>query len=109
MKLARPPKLSYVRLCSKHFLDSDYEFKGSFDASGAFRSERTWILKPTAIPSLFGFSSYSKGNTDAPTIPKAVQSARAKRYASKQDRGIDLNTSMSEVIIESLKQSLSKV
>ena len=93
-KLSRPLKLSYARLCSKLFLDSDYEFKGSFDASGTFRSEMIQMLQPTPIPSLFDFSSYSKGNMDAPTTPKAVQSARVKRYASKQSRGIDLDTSM---------------
>ena len=85
MKLARPPKLQYARVCSQHFVEDDYELKGHFDESRRFHLKRTTKLKPLAVPSLFDFSGYSKGATDAPTTftKPEVKSDRAKRHSKR--------------------------
>ena len=72
MKLARPPKLEHARICGDHFTTQDYESRGTFDDSGRFVMKQTSILKETAVPTLFDFSGYSQGNTDAPSRSTSI-------------------------------------
>ena len=83
MKLARPPKLEHARICSDHFTTQAYESRGTFDDSGRFLMKQTSTLKATAVPTLFDFSGYSQGNTDAPSRSTPIVSDRAHRLATR--------------------------
>ena len=86
MKLANPPKLQDARLCSAHFTDDCYEPQNYFDKDGKFvhvQGKERGKLKKTAVPSLFDFSGYSKGSTDAPTVYSPVVSARSQRQTRR--------------------------
>ena len=85
-KLANPPKLQYARLCSAHFTDDCYELQNYFDKTGKFvqvQGKEGGKLKKTAVPSLFYFSGYRKGSTDAPTVYSPVVSARSHRQTRR--------------------------
>lgn len=84
MKLARPPKLQYARVCSQHFTADDYQVKGQFADSGRYYQEQTSKLKPTAVPTVFDFSQYSRGTTDAPSTSPSAASARSRRHLARQ-------------------------
>lgn len=86
MKLAKPPKLEFARVCSVHFMADDYETTGTFDDSGRFVYQQTKNLKPAAVPTLFDFSSYSKGGTDAPSSSTSCLSARTQRMQKRKQQ-----------------------
>lgn len=76
---------SCARVCSEHFVDSDYVRKGSFNSDGAFHSLKTTNLNKTAVPSIVDFSEYDHTLTDCPT-PKNDKLAEA-RSERRERRG----------------------
>ena len=82
MKLKDPPVNKYSRVCGAHFLDEDYITKGSFH-DGIFTQEKTSRLKDTAVPTVFDFSKYQTGNTDAPCHTHVAKTPRTKRYRER--------------------------
>ena len=57
MKLKNPPVNDSVRVCSRHFADKDYEYKGC-SKDGVFTRVKTAKLHNKAVPSKFDFASY---------------------------------------------------
>ena len=86
MKLANPPKLSFARLCGQHFTPDDYQTKGHFDDCGRYHQLQTANLKPTAVPTLFDFSGYSHGLTDAPSTSTRQLSGRSRRLTARHHK-----------------------
>ena len=87
LKRQDPPESKYARVCSDHFLDTDYKTKGIITNDGGFCFEKTNILKENAVPTVFDFSMYEK-STDAPTTASkatsASSTARRKRREARQ-------------------------
>lgn len=79
LKRKHPPSGTGQRVCSKHFLESDYLKEGSFTDEGQFVWRTTSRLKPDAVPSIFDFSGYSVGETDRPTTSELSGSAIGRR------------------------------
>lgn len=95
MKRSDPPVNTYARVCSEHFLDSDYVYVGSFDDSGAYKSIKSANLKDGAVP-FFDFSSYSTGNTDCPSKSTSEvsrqRSDRLMKRTKQKEVGVQLIT-----------------
>lgn len=89
LKRASPPTAPGFRVCSDHFLPSDYEETCQFDSSGTLVRFRTNRLKSEATPSVFDFSGYSIGQTDrpsqVPTIAANSHKERALKRASQAE------------------------
>ena len=86
LKRLSPPVGEGLRVCSDHFLSSDYVLEGVFEEDGRFVQRPTNRLMPDAVPSVFDFSGYSAGETDrpaqvAPASPALRRRERARRRA----------------------------
>ncbi len=88
LKRADPPVNAHSRVCSKHFLQSDYIPGGKFAESGEYLSVLTSRLKPDAFPSVFDFTGYSSGKTDCPSQRTPKSSARLDRLSNRNSRKV---------------------
>ncbi len=86
MKRANPPVNCNSRVCSNHFLPEDYVLTGYFNELGEYGEKRTNRLKPEAVPSVFDFSQYSRGETDCPSVIRSpnTSTARADRLNKRK-------------------------
>lgn len=79
LKRLNPPVGPGLRVCSDHFVESDYVEEGTFTEDGRFVRRPTNRLKPDAVPSVFNFSTYSVGDTDRPVRSDLSDSALRRR------------------------------
>ena len=90
MKLKAVPDVRFSRVCSCHFLDTDYVFKGKFNCDGSYFREKTNQLTDTACPSQIDFSCYCIQGTDRPTAPvsNSTLSGRSHRVQRRNERQV---------------------
>ena len=79
MKRKECPDLKYARVCSEHFTDEDYVFKGSFAADGSFNYTKTSDLKKGVCPSRFDFSAYDVAASDRSSTSSSLSQERLVR------------------------------
>ena len=85
LKRKEVPDRKFARVCSMHFMDSDYEYKSYFDTNGQFVRTKSSYLKPTAYPTVLDFSSYSHKAADCPTPGNtALADSRSQRRARRE-------------------------
>lgn len=86
------PDTAFARVCSDHFIDSDYEFKGMF-RDGAYSRQQTSNLTAVACcPSKLNLTSYSLSMTHRPTssntnLDREREFRRRKREANSGEFG----------------------
>ncbi|KAL7392482.1 hypothetical protein ABVT39_025372 [Epinephelus coioides] len=85
LKRDSPPVGAGLRVCSDHFLPSDYVEEGGFDESGRFVRWPTNRLKPDSVPSVFDFSQYSVGETDRPLHTDTTDSQKRASQAEERE------------------------
>ncbi|KAJ8271055.1 hypothetical protein GJAV_G00122250 [Gymnothorax javanicus] len=92
LKRADPPVNSYSRVCSDHFLDTDYVFTGCFLETGEYKSIKSSKLVDNAAPTVFDFSNYSTGNTDRPSKEVCeltrLREERYRQHARQKEMGM---------------------
>ena len=86
MKRKVVPSTKFSRVCSEHFVESDYVKKGCFGPDGCFTMIKTTHLTDTACPSQFDFSQYDLSNTDCPSTSSAVSSHTSERALRRKRR-----------------------
>lgn len=86
------PAMEYARVCSDHFLDSDYAWKGTF-VGGIFQKMKSKELLPTAFPSKIDFSGYNPKYTDCPTDNCTTDTARASRLKRRKELKVFMHIS----------------
>jgi len=90
LKRKNMPNLHYGRVCSEHFVEEDFVQKGRFKDDESFEMARTNVLKHTACPSIFNFSSYDHTKTDCPTPRNPLLvSRRAQRRTRREATQVD--------------------
>lgn len=81
---------SQAKLCSEHFIEECYETALVLDKdTGRYIVQPTNKLKPGVLPTVFNFSAYSSGQTDAPTPScsnSCGQSEREARLCKRQKK-----------------------
>ncbi|KAG1696633.1 Endochitinase [Nymphon striatum] len=108
MKLLRPP-VKWARVCSVHFVKPDYKDGKMTLIDGRFVREKTNNLLPGAVPSVFDFSAYSVGSTDAPSTSICAAAANSRRLRLQQRTERQHHIKVIEDILDLVEEEASAV
>ena len=85
LKRTNPPTHANARVCSNHFVESDYIKVGKFDEEGRFAMIPSKNLCKEAVPIVFNFETYNISATDAPSTSKIMSEERLNRLIRRRE------------------------
>ena len=85
LKRKNPQTQANVRVCSNHFVASDYIKVGKFDEEGRLAMMPSKTLCKEAVPTIFNFETYNTSATDAPSTSKIMLAERLNRLIRRRE------------------------